>query len=52
MAAGQIALDRAYLVAIWLETLFYGAFRSLPDGQRAHQHLQASMRASSGPTST
>ncbi|RDX52709.1 hypothetical protein OH76DRAFT_1399966 [Lentinus brumalis] len=24
MAAGQIALDRAYLVAIWLETLFYG----------------------------
>ncbi|RPD59167.1 hypothetical protein L226DRAFT_510298 [Lentinus tigrinus ALCF2SS1-7] len=24
MAAGQIALDRAYLVAIWLETLLYG----------------------------
>ncbi|KAI1784141.1 hypothetical protein LXA43DRAFT_245472 [Ganoderma leucocontextum] len=24
MAAGEISLDRAYLVAIWLETLFYG----------------------------
>ena len=24
MAGGAIALDRAYLVAIWLETLFYG----------------------------
>ena len=54
MAAGQIALDRAYLVAIWLETLFYGPFssESRTDRSLAHSRMQASMRASSGPTST
>ena len=32
MASGSISVERAYLIAIWLETLFYGAYSMVQIG--------------------